>query len=93
MHNFHYDDMFFASIYITGLKEEICGTVEASLPNIVDRVTPRYNRRFWTEVTTTWTLWRDRKLKDYMKANGLCFNCGEKFDLGHLEVYSKRTKP
>lgn len=55
MHNFHYDDMFFASIYITGLKEENQGAVEASLPNTVDRVTPRYNRRFWIEVTTTQT--------------------------------------
>jgi hypothetical protein len=28
MHNNHYDDMFFTSQYIKGLKEEIRGTVE-----------------------------------------------------------------
>ena len=39
------------------------------------------------------TLWKDRQLRDYHKANGLCFSCGENFVLGHLEVYSKRQKP
>jgi hypothetical protein len=38
-------------------------------------------------------LWRDRQLRDYRKANGLCFNCGEKFVPGHLEVCTKRNKP
>ena len=35
------------------------------------------------------TLWKDRQLRDYRKANGLCFSCGEKFVPGHLEVCSK----
>ena len=39
------------------------------------------------------TLWKDRQLRDYRKANGLCFNCGEKFVPGHLEVCPKRNKP
>jgi len=39
------------------------------------------------------TLWKDRQLRDYRKANGLCFSCGEKFVPGHLEVCSKRQKP
>ena len=39
------------------------------------------------------SLWRDRQLRDYRKANGLCFSCGEKFVSGHLEVYTKRNKP
>ena len=39
------------------------------------------------------TLWRDRQLRDYRKANGLCYTYGEKFEPGHNEVYSKRTKP
>ena len=38
-------------------------------------------------------LWKDRQLRDYRKANGLCFNCGEKFVPGHLEVCTKRQKP
>ena len=33
------------------------------------------------------------QLRDYRKANGLCFSCGEKFVSGHLEVYTKRNKP
>ena len=41
----------------------------------------------------TSTLWKDQQLWDYHKANGLCFYCGEKFVLGHIEVYSKRQKP
>ena len=32
-------------------------------------------------------------MRDYRKANGLCFNCGEKFVPGHLEVCTKRNKP
>jgi hypothetical protein len=28
-------------------------------------------------------LWRDRQLRDYRKANGLCFRCGNKFDQNH----------
>ena len=39
------------------------------------------------------SLWKDRQLRDYRKANGLCFSCGEKFMPGHLEVCSKRQKP
>jgi len=39
------------------------------------------------------SLWKDRQLRDYRKANGLCFSRGGKFVPGHLEVYSKRQKP
>lgn len=39
------------------------------------------------------SLWKDRQLRDYRKANGLCFNCGEKFVPSHLEVCTKRNKP
>jgi hypothetical protein len=28
-------------------------------------------------------LWRDRQLRDYRKANNLCFRCGEKYDPTH----------
>jgi hypothetical protein len=28
-------------------------------------------------------MWKDRQLRDYRKANGLCFKCGEKFDPTH----------
>lgn len=38
-------------------------------------------------------LTKDRQLRDYRKANGLCFYYGEKFVQGHIEVCSKRQKP
>jgi hypothetical protein len=38
-------------------------------------------------------LWKDRQLRDYRKANGLCYSCGEKFVPGHLDVCPKRQKP
>jgi uncharacterized OB-fold protein len=38
-------------------------------------------------------LWQDRQLRDYRKANGLCYSCGEKFVPCHMAVYSKRNKP
>jgi len=38
-------------------------------------------------------MWRDRQLWDYRKANGLCFNYGDKIVPGHLEVCIKRKRP
>jgi hypothetical protein len=38
-------------------------------------------------------LWRDKQLRDYRKANNLCYHCGEKYDPGHAEVFAKRNKP
>jgi hypothetical protein len=37
------------------------------------------------------SLWRDRQLRDYRKASGLCFNCGDKFVPRHLEVCPKTS--
>jgi hypothetical protein len=28
-------------------------------------------------------MWKDRKLRDYRRANNLCFKCGERFDPSH----------
>lgn len=39
------------------------------------------------------TLWKDRQLRDYRKANGLCFYCGDKFVPGHLATCTARNKP
>jgi hypothetical protein len=39
------------------------------------------------------SLWRDRQLRDYRKANNLCYSCGEKYVLGHQEVCTKRNRP
>jgi hypothetical protein len=32
----------------------------------------------------TGDLWKDRQLRDYRRANGLCFKCGDKFDPTHV---------
>lgn len=39
------------------------------------------------------SLWRDRQLRGYRKASGLCYSCGEKFVPGHMEVCPKRNRP
>jgi hypothetical protein len=33
---------------------------------------------------STGDLWKDRQLRDYRRANGLCFKCGEKYDPTHV---------
>jgi hypothetical protein len=42
---------------------------------------------------TNYNLQRIRQLRDYRKANNLCYACGEKYEPGHQEVCSKRQKP
>jgi hypothetical protein len=37
MHNCHYDEVFFASTYVAGLKDDIRITMEPHVPLIVDR--------------------------------------------------------
>ena len=32
-------------------------------------------------------------MRDYRKANSLCFHYGEKFEPGYIEVCTKRNKP
>lgn len=119
MHNNSYDDMFFTSQYIRGLKEEIRATVEPQMPTTVQKaatiakiqqgvlarnrtryarhtIAPRQYNQTQQEVKTTQPqsmLWKDRQLRDYRKANGLCYGCGDKFVPGHLEVCTKRNKP
>ncbi|XP_066392625.1 protein argonaute PNH1-like [Miscanthus floridulus] len=119
MHSCHYDDLFFTSHYVSGLKDDIRAVVEPQVPttihraaiiariqqNVLDRGKNKYqkapilhkpNPQHRTETKTqpvSGTLWRDRQLRDYRKVNGLCYTCGEKFEPGHIEVCSKRTKP
>jgi hypothetical protein len=38
-------------------------------------------------------LWRERKLRDFRKANDLFYYYGKKFLPGHLQKCTKRTKP
>jgi hypothetical protein len=117
MHSSHYDDWFFTSHYVSGLKEEVRAVVEPQVPTtvkravviariqqkVLDRGKYKYQRnnapkpnqlpRGETKPNQApGTLWWDRQLCDYRKANGLCYSCGEKFELGHNEVCSKRVK-
>lgn len=39
MHNSHYDEVFFASAYVAGLRDDIRATVEPHVPLTVDRAT------------------------------------------------------
>jgi hypothetical protein len=41
----------------------------------------------------TSTLWKERQLRDFRKANDLCYFCGAKFVPGHIQKCTKRTKP
>jgi hypothetical protein len=38
-------------------------------------------------------LWRDKQLRDYRKANNVCYHCGEKYEPGHAEQCEKKAKP
>ena len=34
---------------------------------------------------------KERQLRDYRRAHGLCFTCGDKFDAGHAAKCGKRV--
>jgi len=36
---------------------------------------------------------RIRQLRDYRRANNLCFACGDKYEPGHSNVCPKKQKP
>lgn len=119
MHSCHYDDLFFTSHYVSGLKDEIRAVVEPQVPTTVNRAAiiariqqkvvdrsklkfqrnapgPKHNappRADARPNQSPGTLWRDRQLRDYKKANGLCYSCGEKYEPGHNELCAKRAKP
>ena len=118
MHNNHYDEIFFASTYVAGLKDEIKAMVEPHVPTTVDRAAviakiqqrtlernkTKYNRNYAANKSAqqkpeqqppqnALNLQRIRQLRDYRKANNLCFSCGEKFEPGHQAVCPKRQQP
>jgi DNA repair photolyase len=117
MHSAKHDELYFATQYVAGLKDEIKAIVEPQIPltvdraaliakiqqKVVDRNKQKYQRhnpafkqqQHKTEVkqpNPVGSLWRDRQLWDYRKANNLCFHCGEKFEPGHLEVCAKKEQ-
>ena len=42
--------------------------------------------------SSTSSLWKERQLRDFRKANGLCMYCGDKFDIAHAASCSKRPQ-
>ena len=119
MHNSQYDDIFYTTQYMRGLKDELRGTVEAQMPTtvlkasiiakiqqgVLERAKAKQTKHHYQQRTyqpqrqdikphpQAPSLWRDRQLRDYRKANGLCYSCGEKYVPGHIEVCTKRNRP
>jgi len=67
--------------------------VNRNFSAIIHPTNPNTQRPKVKQPPTYVTLWRDRQLRDYRKANNLCFHCGDKFEPSHLEVYTKKNKP
>jgi hypothetical protein len=120
MFNTGFDELFFTSHFVNGLKDEIRGVVQAQLLDSVDRATLlaqnqqqivdrskfRQGRQGTSKVSSvsstsrgessqsnpTSSLWKERQLRDFRRANNLCYFCGEKFDAEHLQKCTKRNK-
>jgi hypothetical protein len=115
MFNPGFDEMFFTTHYVNGLKEEIPSVVQTHLPDSVDRVAllakiqqqnverMKSKQGRWGSTKSTNVkldsvqhpssnpLWRERQVRDFRKANDLCFYCGEKFVPGHLLKCTKKA--
>jgi hypothetical protein len=113
MANPHYDEQFFVSQFIKGLKSELRAAVETQVPQTVERAIllarvqeevlaeakpwaakqyqyPRIEQAGMKSDTVkpmmklgNGDFWKDRQLRDYRRANNLCFRCGEKYDPAH----------
>lgn len=119
MYNPAYDELYFASHFVKGLKEEIRGVVQSQVPDTVDsasllarvhqqvleRAKLRAHQPVHVVEPATFNtkgdnkpsnynpnLWRERQLRDYRRANNLCYFCGDKFDHEHLQKCTKRPK-
>lgn len=117
MQNTEWDEVFFITQFLKGLKPEIRGVVQAQDPTTMDRAlslariqqqvlewrkmknnrTSGSSKQGTTYIkpdnkqsSTSSPHWKERLARDYRKANGLCYYCGEKFDPAHAQVCSKR---
>ena len=45
-----------------------------------------------SSASSTSPLWKERQLRDYRKANGLCMYCGDKYDKAHAAPCAKRPQ-
>jgi hypothetical protein len=112
-HNPHYDDTFFVSQFLKGLKPEIRLPVASQIPETLDRaILLAHVQQDLQSQHKPWVnkhqaapkqdqlgqrtepvraavkvhpgdMWRERQLRDYRRANNLCFRCGDKFDPQH----------
>jgi hypothetical protein len=112
MFNPHYDDQFFISHFIKGLKLELRSAVDSQVPDTLARAFmlawvqqevlddakqkgPQTYGRTDTPASkfeaapkprikvATGEFWKDRQLRDFRRANGQFFKCGEKYDPTH----------
>jgi hypothetical protein len=90
-----------AQMPTTVLRASILAKVQQG---VLERAKPKYKQPYHQRPNTQFRfdskppqqqslLWQDRQLRDYRKANNLCYACGEKFVPGHMAVCSKRNKP
>jgi hypothetical protein len=109
-HNPHYDDTFFVSQFLKGLKPEIRLPVASQISETLDRAIllahvqqdlqsqhkpwvnkhqaapkqdqpgPRTEPVRAAVKVHSGDMWRECQLRDYRRANNLCFRCGDKFD-------------
>lgn len=120
MHNPGFDDLFFASQFVKGLKDELRGMVESQVSETVERACllakvhnqvlekarskfgkssqPARNTSTLPKIDQKTTAsasgpLKERQLRDFCRANNLCYFCGEKFDAEHLGKCTKRPKP
>jgi hypothetical protein len=49
----------------------------------IDPIAPRLELGKQALKLGTGDIWKDRQLRDYCRANNLCFKCGEHFDPTH----------
>lgn len=120
MHNPGFDEIFFVSQFVRGLKDELRSQVQSQAPESVDRASylakiqqhvlekgkNRYSKSLALQrpnatntrpdnkpMPVNTPLWKERQLRDFRRANNLCYFCGDKFEPGHIDKCAKRPKP
>ncbi|XP_073362615.1 uncharacterized protein [Aegilops tauschii subsp. strangulata] len=81
-------DTFLVTRFVLGLKEELRSAVELQIPRTKTHKTsaPKtaYTKSDSRSGLAAGELWKAKQLKEYCRANGLCYKCGEKFVPGHV---------
>uniref|UniRef100_A0A0A8YYF6 Uncharacterized protein n=1 Tax=Arundo donax TaxID=35708 RepID=A0A0A8YYF6_ARUDO len=61
--------------------------------NTSSKYNPSFNKAEFKQPATANSLWKERQLRHYRRANRLCYYCGDKYEPAHLEKCLKRPKP